>query len=179
MYEYLNRRYALALYKIAEEKDKVEEYLEELRQVVAAIEGNATFMKIIRDPEISTSEKKSILTTVFKNKVNDDVFSFLLVLVEKGRIGDVGGKLREMENIYLEKHDTIVAEVKTVVPLTEDEKGKLKAKLEEKFNKKILIKSELDPSIIGGVYVNVDNQVIDGTIKSKLSEMKKVMLRKD
>lgn len=179
MYEYLNRRYALALYKIGEEKGKVEEYLEQLKQVVSIIEENPAFVEIIKDPEISTLEKKNMFTDVFKDKIDDDVFSFLLILIEKGRINDIRGKLREMENIYLEKHDTVVAKVKTVIPLTDDETKTLKDKLEKKFNKKVLIKSELDPSIIGGVYINVDNQVMDGTIKSKLSEMKKIMLRKD
>ncbi|MCH3965289.1 MAG: F0F1 ATP synthase subunit delta [Clostridium sp.] len=179
MYEYLNRRYALALYKIGEEKGKVEEYLEQLKQVVSIIEANSAFVEIIKDPEISTLEKKNMFTDVFKDKIDDDVFSFLLILIEKGRINDIGGKLREMENIYLEKHDTVVAKVKTVIPLTDDERKTLKDKLEKKFNKKVLIKSELDPSIIGGVYINIDNQVMDGTIKSKLSEMKKIMLRKD
>jgi F-type H+-transporting ATPase subunit delta len=177
MYEYLDRRYALALYKIAEEKGKVEQYLDELRQVVAAIKGNSKFLEIIKHPEVSTSEKKKMFTEIFKDKVNEDILSFLLVLIEKDRINEIDGKLREMENIYLESNNTVKAKVKTVVALNDDERNTLIEKLEKKFNKKVLIEEEIDPSIIGGVYVEVNNEVIDGSIRSKLSEMKKIMLK--
>ncbi|AZV55311.1 F0F1 ATP synthase subunit delta [Clostridium sp. AWRP] len=177
MHEYLDRRYALALYKIGEEKGKVKEYLEELRQVVAAIKGNSKFLEIMEHPEVSTSEKKKMFTKIFKDKVNEDILSFLLVLIEKDRINEIDGKLREMENIYLESNNTVKAKVKTVVALNDDERNALIEKLEKKFNKKVLIEEEIDPSIIGGVYVEVNNEVIDGSIRSKLSEMKKIMLK--
>jgi F-type H+-transporting ATPase subunit delta len=109
--------------------------------------------------------------------VNEDILSFLLVLIEKDRINEIDGKLREMENIYLESNNTVKAKVKTVIALNDDERNTLIEKLEKKFNKKVLIEEEIDPSIIGGVYVEVNNEVIDGSIRSKLSEMKKIMLK--
>ena len=177
MYEYLNRRYALALYEIAEGKGKVKEYLDELEQVVNAINKDTEFLKIMEYPEISTADKKKMFTEIFKGKINEDIFSFLLVLIEKGRIDQLNEKFKEMKDIYLEKHNTVVAKVKTVIPLQESEKKNLKQKLEKKFNKKVLIEDEIDPNIIGGVYIDVNNGVIDGTIRSKLSEMKKIMLK--
>lgn len=179
MYEYLDRRYALALYEIAEEKGKVKEYIEELEKVMEVIKESPKFIKIIEDPEISTFSKEKMFTEIFKGKVNSDIFSFLLLLIKKGRIGEIEGKLREMKKIYLDRHNTVIAKVKTVIPLTDNEKKLLTERLEKKFNNKVLIESELDPSIIGGVYIDVDNQVIDGTVKSKLSEMKSIMLRRD
>jgi F-type H+-transporting ATPase subunit delta len=177
MYEYLDKRYALALYQLSEEKGKVEEYLEELKQIVKLIKSEPTLLKIIEHPEVSTSSKEKIFTNIFKYKVSEDIFSFLMLLIKKGRIGELEGNCREFENIYLEKNNTIVAKVKTAIPLDEDEKKALIEKLEKKFNKKVLIDPEVDPSVIGGVYVNVNNEVIDGTIKSKLSEMRKIMLK--
>jgi len=69
------------------------------------------------------------------------------------------------------------AHVKTVIPLEEEDRKNLKEKLEKKYNKEIILKEEIDKSIIGGVYVRVGDDVIDGTIKSKLNEMKRIMLR--
>ncbi|CAB1253980.1 F0F1 ATP synthase subunit delta [Clostridium sp. MT-14] len=177
MYEYLDRRYALALYEIAEEKGKVKEYLEELKQVVDIINKDTKFLEIMEHPEVSTADKRRMFTEIFKDRVNKDILSFLLILIDKGRIKQLDGKLKEMKDIYLGKHNTVVAKVKTVIPLKDNEKKDLIQKLEKKFNKKILIEEEIDPSIIGGVYVDVNNEVIDGTIRSKLSEMKKIMLK--
>jgi F-type H+-transporting ATPase subunit delta len=179
MYEYLDRRYALALYQIADEKGKVEKCLNELKEILELVKSQPKLVKIVEHPEISVSEKKKIFDSIFKDKIDEDIFRFLEFLIEKDRISQLEGNIREFDNIYLEKHNTLIAEVKTVVPMTEDEKDALIEKLETKYKKKVLIKSELDPSIIGGVYVNINNNIIDGTIKSKLLEMKKIMLKRD
>ncbi len=179
MYEYLDRRYALALYKIGEEKGKVEQYLDELRKIVAIINEDQDFVELIKHPQVSTSSKKKIFIDVFKDQIDEDLLAFLLVLIEKGRILQLEGKLKQMEKIYLEKNKTAVAKVKTVVPLKDEEKKNLVIRLEKQYDKKILLEEEIDPTIIGGVYVQVDNEVIDGTIKSKMDEMKKLMLKRD
>ena len=179
MYEYLDRRYALAIYKVAEEKGKVEQYLEELRNIVALIKQDNDFQELIKHPQVSTESKKKLFTQLFKGKIDDDLLSFLIVLIEKGRILQLPGKLREMEKIYLENNNEVVAKVKTVIPLVDEERKSLIGKLEKKFNKKVLLEEHIDSSIIGGVYVQVDNEVIDGTVKSKLEEMKKLMLKRD
>jgi F-type H+-transporting ATPase subunit delta len=179
MYEYLDRRYALAIYKIAEEKGKVEQYLNELRNIIALIDGDEDFQKLIKHPQVSTSSKKKLFTQVFKGKVDDDLLSFLIVLIDKGRILQLDRKLKEMEKIHLEKNNTVAANVTTVIPLTDEEKNILTEKLERKFNKKVLLEEHIDSGIIGGVYVQINNEIIDGTVKSKLEEMKKLMLKRD
>ncbi|WP_123052732.1 F0F1 ATP synthase subunit delta [Clostridium sp. JN-1] len=177
MYEYLDRRYALALYKVAEEKGQVDEYLQELEEVVETINANKDFLKIVEHPQVNTSNKKKLFETAFKGRISDDVLSFLLLLIEKGRISQLDGKLNEFKKIHLEKNNTVVAKVKTVVPLLEDEKSNLIDKLQNKYSKKVILQEEIDKNIIGGVYVQVDNEVIDGTIRSKIEEMKKLMLK--
>ena len=54
MYEYLDRRYALALYEVAESKGKVNEYLQDLREICDLIENNCDFYEVIRHPQINT-----------------------------------------------------------------------------------------------------------------------------
>lgn len=177
MYEYLDRRYASALYKVAEEKGKVEEYLKDLRQICDIIDNNQEFYEVIKYPQISTKKKKKIFIDVFKGKIDEELLSFLLILVEKGRILYLREKLNQMEQIYLEKKNTVIAQVKSVIDLTEDQKKRLKEKLENKYNKKVIIEHEIDKSIIGGLYVRVGNDVIDGSIKSKLEDMRALMLK--
>ena len=75
--------------------------------------------------------------------------------------------------------NTMIAEIKTVIPLNEEEKENLILKLSEKYKKNIVLKEEIDESIIGGVFVKVGNDVIDGTIKSRLKDMKKLVQSRD
>lgn len=176
MYEYLDKRYALALFKVAESKGKVEEYLQDLREIVDFIENDKDFQKVIKHPQIGTGQKKQIFTTIFKDKVDDELLSFLLILIDKDRILYLKEKLREMEKIYLESIDTLKAEIITVVPLNDEEKTTLIEKLKKKYEKNIILEEHIDKSVLGGVCIKINNDVIDGTIKNRLKEMKKLML---
>ena len=177
MYEYLDKRYALALYTVAEEKGKVEEYLNDLREIVSLMKDDAEFLKVIKHPEISTSRKKDMFINIFKGKIDEELLSFLLILIEKDRILFTEEKLKEMEKIHLERNNTLLVEVRTVIPLQETEKESLRMKLYNMYDKKIIFDEKLDKNIIGGVYIRVGDDVIDGTIKSRLEEMKKLMFK--
>ncbi|WP_434303530.1 F0F1 ATP synthase subunit delta [Clostridium botulinum] len=179
MYEYLDRRYALALYEIAEQNNKVDEYLKDLKDVVNVITNNEDILNVLKHPEISTSRKKDIFTEIFKDKVDDEILSFLLVLIDKDRILYLKEKLKEMEKIYLEKNNMILANVKTVIPLLKEEKEELIKKLENRYNKTIILEEELDKNILGGVYVRVGDDVLDGTLSTKLKDIKKMMLKRE
>ncbi|GIM29677.1 ATP synthase subunit delta [Clostridium polyendosporum] len=179
MYEYLDKRYALALYQVAEEKGKVEEYMQDLREICDLVDNNADFHEVIKHPQISTTKKKKLFINVFKDNIDEELLSFLLILIEKDRILYLKEKLNEMEKIHLERNNTLLAKVKSVIPLKKDQVEKLKENLEKRYDKNIILQQEIDKSIIGGLYVRVGNDVIDGTIKLKLDEMKALMLKRE
>ena len=81
-----------------------------------------------------------------------------------------------MEKIHLEKLNVLQGIVKTTVPLEENEYNSLVEKLERKYNKEIILKKEIDPEILGGIYVRIGNDVIDGTVKTRLDNLEKLML---
>ncbi|MGL4774465.1 MAG: F0F1 ATP synthase subunit delta [Clostridium sp.] len=179
MYEYLDRRYALALYQVAETKGKVEEYLQDLREICNLVDNNTEFYEVIKHPQISTKKKKKTFINIFKGKVDEELLSFLLILIEKDRILYLREKLDEMEKIHLEKQNKMKAVVKSAVPLKDEELRELRNKLEAKYNKTLIIETEIDKSLLGGLFVRVGNDVIDGTVKSKLEEMKSIMLKRE
>ena len=179
MYEYLDRRYALALYKVAEEKNKVDEYLQDLREICDIIDNNKELKAVIEYPQISTKQKKRIFIDIFKGKIDEELLSFLLILIEKGRILYLREKLNQFEQINLEKKNVVIAQVKSGIEMTDEQTSKLKSKLEKMYNKTVIIKHEIDKSIIGGLYVRVGNDVIDGSIKSKLDDMRALMLKRE
>ena len=176
MYEYLDRRYALALYEVAEEKGKVQEYLQDLREICDLIDNNSDFYEVIKHPQISTKQKKKTFINIFKGNIDEELLSFLLILIEKNRILYLKEKLNEMEKIDLEKKNTYKGIVKTTEPLSEEQFNRLLSKLENKYNKKIILKQIIDPNILGGIYVRVNNEVMDGTVKLRLEQLKSLML---
>ena len=176
MYEYLDRRYALALYEVAEEKNKVDEYLQDLREICDLIDNNKEFYEVIKHPQISTKQKKKTFINIFKGNIDEELLSFLLILIEKDRIMYLKEKLNEMEKIDLERKNTLRGVVKTTIPMKDDQYEKLLSKLEKKYNKKIILERIVDPSILGGIYVRVNNEIMDGTVKLRLEELRELML---
>ncbi|CAG7839304.1 ATP synthase F0F1 subunit delta [Clostridium novyi B str. ATCC 27606] len=173
MYEYLDRRYALALYEVADKNGKVKEYIQELKEIVDLINNNGELLKIVQHPQVTTSKKKKIFKEIFKGKIDDNLLAFLLILIEKERIMYLKEKVKEMEKIHLEKQNIIVAHIKSVIPLNEEQKSVLVEKLSKKYEKNIMLKEQLDKSLIGGLYVRIGDDVIDGTIKGKFEEIRK------
>lgn len=177
MYEHLDRRYALALYEVAEKKGKVDEYIQELKDILKLIKENDYLQEVIKHPRISTLKKKEIFKTIFSGKISEDVLSFLLVLIDKDRILYLDKKITEMEKIKLEKSNIMIAEVKSALPLTGEEKESIKNLLRKKYSKDIIIKDSIDKSVIGGVYIKIGDDIIDGTLKNKLNMMKELILK--
>lgn len=179
MYEYLDKRYALALYEIALEKNKVEEFLEELRQIVELTKTNEELKIIISHPQITTIRKKEIFKNIFKGRIQNELLAYLLLLIDHRRIVYLEEKVLEMEKIHLERSNKLIAEVTTAIPLIDNEREELINQLNKKYGKTIILKETVDESIIGGVLLSISNKLIDGTIKSKLEEIKKILLKKE
>ena len=179
MYEYLDRRYALAIYEVAEKKGKVDEYLRDLREICDLIDNNQDFYEVIKHPQINTTKKKKLFIDIFKDKIDEDLLSFMIILIEKKRILHIREKLNQMEDIDLERRNIVKGIVKTAIPLLPEELENLKNVFEEKYNKTIIFSTQVDKTILGGVYVSIGNDVIDDTIKSKIEEMKELMLKKE
>lgn len=175
MYEYLDRRYALALYEVAERKGKVQEYLGDLREICNLVDNNKDFYEVIKHPQIGTKQKKKTFISIFKGNIDEELLSFLLILIEKDRILFLREKLNEFEKIDLERKNILKGIVKTTVSLKKYEFDSLISKLEAKYGKKVILEQIIDPSILGGIYVRINNEVIDGTVKLRLENLKKLM----
>lgn len=179
MYEYLDRRYALALYDIAEKKGNVDKYIQDLKDINELIENNAELKEVIKHPQISTKQKKKTFISIFKGKIDEELLTFLLLLIEKDRILFLKEKIIQLEKIQLERKNTIKGIVRTTIPLTDKERNELVTKLEKKYNKAIILEEIIDPSILGGIYLRIDNDVIDGTVRSKLNGIKQLVTRRE
>lgn len=174
MYEFLDRRYAFALYKACSEVGNTDLVLEELSEIVDELEANEGLKKIIKNPQINRYNKKRIFKEMFEGDIEDELLSFLLLLIDKGRILYLKEKYIQFKQIYLKRHNTVLAKVKTVFPLDESQREELKNKLEKKYKKTIIMEEEIDSTLIGGVLVTVGNEVIDGTIRGRLDSLMEI-----
>lgn len=175
MYEYLDRRYAKALYDVAISKDRVNKYIQDLTAIVETIEESPEVKQVIRHPEISIKEKKNFFIKLYKGKIDEDLLTFLLILVEKDRILFLKEKLAELKKIDLEERGSIIAQVQTVQPLKDYQRKALQEKLMNQYHKQVELREVIDPELLGGIVIKIGDDLIDGSVRSTVDDLRQSM----
>jgi F-type H+-transporting ATPase subunit delta len=159
--------YAAALYDLA-----FEAWTRQLGSVDQALKDDPSLRALVVDPARPTGEKLQRLAQVAGEDLHSDVRSFLGTLVESGQLDQLDAILAEFERLVRRRAERTLARVSSAVPLTEVEKEALQSRLASRFGSDLEFEFEVDPSLIGGVYLRVGDQVIDGSVAGKLAAMR-------
>ena len=165
------RRYAQAVFEIALEKKELERWQSDLQKVVKAVE-DATFLAALESPKIKVDDKIRLLSERLVD-VNPLVFNLVRLLITKAGIGMMGDIAREYQRLLDSYHGIEPAEVITAVPLDDKDIQKLTENLSSLIGKKVVLKSEVDPGIIGGIVARVGGKLLDGSTRSKLLALRR------
>ena len=171
--EAIAKRYASAIYDIAESSDKIGEIREALNILAENYNEDEEFKVFLLDPSIKYDEKVKYLHKSF-DFISEDAFKIINYLVKKGRVS-LADKIKDSYlKIYYEKNNKLPVNATFVKELSENQREALIKKLEGKYNKKIVLNLSVDENLIGGGIIKVGNQVIDGSIKNQIENMKKI-----
>ena len=172
-----SREYAEALFLLTKESGMEQQALKDLRFVEDLFKANPDYQLLLVSPAIPMSERSQALENALSGAILDPVLCFLRLFCEKGHISELSSCIEIFNDLCEESQKTTTAYVTSVVPLTDEEQGILKAKLEAMSGHRVRLDCTLDPSILGGVVVNMDGSVLDGSLRRRLTEMKEVMER--
>lgn len=173
----ISREYGQAIFMLACEKDKKTEYRDALEEIKTAFDENPDFMILLSSPGVSKSERLSIIEKTFSGHMPEDVVSYLSLMCDKGRLSEFSESVEEYENLLSESQKVKVAKVTSAVELTEEEKTALTKKLMTAYKTNVSIEYCIDSSILGGVVVEMDGKVLDGSLRSRLKDIKEVINR--
>ena len=174
MAKLVSKTYGDALFELAVETDQLDTIQEEVEAVREALTANQEFIRLMNHPRISVEEKSTMLETVFKGKLSDDVTGFLMTVESKGRFGEIEDILSYFVDKAREHRKIGVAYVTSAVPLSESEKKAVENKLLETTSYvSFIMQYDVDASLIGGMIIRIGDRVVDSSIKVKLSSMAK------
>ncbi len=176
--ESVARRYAAALFGLAQKTGTVDTVDTDLTMVADAYRTARQFRAILSDPNLAEGVKKTALNGVFKNRISETTLSFLNLLVDKRRATLLPEIQREFDRLALQVQNIARATAVTAVPLKPAEVKSLSKSLEERTGKKIELTTEVDPSVLGGVLVRIGDNVIDGTVRGNLDRLRARLLAK-
>lgn len=172
-------RWALALMELAQENMNIskEDILDDLHEIADTITSSEELSNVINNPSISTEEKQVVLSKLFQNSIMPIVYNFLFVLNLRKRISIISEIASEFEK-ELEKIKNIArVSVTSAFELNSELKNQIKAKIAEKLRKEIVVDWGVDSDIIAGLIFNIDETVIDNSIRHKLDDLSKTIIK--
>lgn len=171
----ISKEYGAAMFMLACEKNLKSEYGLALENVKAVFEENPGYLEFLSSPAIAKAERLGAIADAFADKIPEDVVSFLQLLCEKGRISGFYEAQEEYQNLLDASEQIQTAKITSAVELTADEKDALKKKLEALSKNMVNMEYFIDESLLGGVVVEMDGRIIDGSLRKSLSDIKEVI----
>jgi F-type H+-transporting ATPase subunit delta len=160
----LAKRYARAFFDIAVEEGKIEDYGRELASFASLITQNKALQEFLANPIFELKSKKNVVEELLgRTQISGRRINFL---------GEVENAYKEFMDKSLKK---VRVSVKTAYPLTSELEGALKKRVAEMTGKEVEMTVEDDSSLIGGLVVRVGDTMYDGSIKSQLGNIRKLL----
>lgn len=171
-------RYAQALFELGIEKDQVEPLGEALAELSRFFKDSAELRSVLLNPAIKLSERRDVIDAVAKKAQWPPLFrNFVMLLLDKDRLRHVG----EIAKAYAIKMDDNLgrarARVTSAVALGDEDLETLKKRLGEMTGKDVVMTTDVDEELIGGVIARVGGTIYDGSVRTQLQRMREAILK--
>ena len=169
------KEYGTALFMLACEEKRKSEYAEALEAICGTFEEYPQYADLLSSPSIPLGERLDVIENTFSSTVPEQVLSYLKLLCEKGRMPYFMESVEEYRALLDASEHISNAKITSAVELTETEKQRLIDKLELIERGKVCATYVVDESLLGGLIVEVDGKIMDGSLRHRLQEVKEVM----
>ena len=171
----ISKEYGAAIFAVACEENEKESYLRSLELIKDTFVSNEAYGEFLSSPAIPLKERLCAIEAAFSDNTPTHVLSYLMLLCEKGRISAFVPSVEEYRALYDASMRITVAKITSATPLSDGEKERLIAKLEATYKGSVSGEYYVDESLLGGVIVEVDGKVMDGSLRHRLREVKEVI----
>lgn len=169
--------YGGALYDLAREEGLEETILKQLEMTKTLWQENPEYVRLLREPSVPKQERCRLLDESFSGQVHVYLLNWLKILCEKGYIAQVGGCLQAFRQMYNRDHNILEVRAVTAVPLREALREKLVARLMATTGKSVDLTCSVDPSCLGGIRLEMEGKLLDGTVRRRLDELQSSLRR--
>ncbi len=169
------KEYGTALFMLACEKNEQKTYAEALESIKKTFLEDPQYTELLSSPGISLKERLCFIDEAFSNRVPEYVVSYLKLLCEKGRIQYFMESADEYKALLDASAHISNVKITSAVELTDTEKQKLINRLELMEKGKVHAEYFIDEALLGGLIIEVDGKVMDGSLRHRLHEVKEVM----
>ncbi len=164
--------YADAIYKIVVAEGYVADTEEELFRFARTLEGNDELRMKLTDRSIPVGNREAVIEELFAHRALEATTAIVSFLVGIGRVGELPEIVDRFIALAAEERSHEVAEVRSAVPLDEEQQRRLAEALSRATGKQVEIKVVVDENVLGGIVARIGDTVIDGSIRRRLAQLK-------
>ena len=163
--------YATALFALASEENVRKETAEALEIIRTLLDENPDYVELLAAPNIPFDERGALIDAALGSLLEYAV-NFVKLMTKNGHIRELRDCIGEYLKLWDHADGVVTAKVVSAAPLSEAEQNALREKLEAKLSRRVELALAVDASLLGGMIVSVDGSVIDGSLRTKLAQMK-------
>src|SRR2546430_10710908 len=169
------RRYAGAMFDIGLKQHSLERTLEDVRGI-AQVFAHRKLAYLLREPKVPAKRKETAIRQALANKVLPTSLNLALLVVQRELVDIMPNIANELEQLVLDYKNQAIAEVTTAMKLDDAHTDLIKQALERRTGKTILVKTKVQPEILGGVIARVGDRIIDGSVRYRLNALRQQLL---
>jgi F-type H+-transporting ATPase subunit delta len=172
----LAARYAAALFDLADERRLSDEVASDLRELRAMLAASGDFLRLIRSPVLSREQQgKAIEIIAERAGLSLLVRNFLAVVAANRRLFAVPAMIEAFLAELAARRGEVTAQVTAAQPLSEAQREALNEQLRRSIGSRVSVDVRVDPTLIGGIVVQLGSRMVDASIKSKLQRLQLAM----
>ena len=173
--ERLARRYAVAVFQLAEEQSAVAPVRNDLHSLASAIFSDDAAKRFFLSPVVDRKQKEKTLADSFENKVHPIALHTMLLLVRKRRESLLPELVRQYDDLEMQARGAERLTITSAKQLDPQQLQMLVSRIEQLYAKKFDVAQQVDPQLIGGVRIMMGDRRIDGSVAGRLEELSRTL----
>ena len=165
-------RYAKSLIDLAQERNVLEVVFKDMKLFKDTTDKNRGLMLALKSPVVRHEKKLNILKALFQDRVDPVSYSIFTIITKKNRESILDAIADEFIKQYNDSQGILKATVITTTPLTEELRIQFNNIVAAATGKKIELEERINPDLIGGYILRVNDRQIDASLRSRLNELK-------
>jgi F-type H+-transporting ATPase subunit delta len=169
-------RYAEAMLQIADENQTLDYVKNDIPLVANTIKENSDLKVFLEHPVIPLKDKKEVIEKIFDGKINPSVITLVKLLIDRNRMFIYDAIVDSFKTLFNKKFNILTAKITTAINIDDGIKENIRLKLSEILSKQVEVELKVSPDILGGVIIQVEDNIIDGSVYGRLERIKQQLI---
>jgi F-type H+-transporting ATPase subunit delta len=172
----IGKRYAIALFNAAVAEDVLDQVHGDVTSFDKLLEREVGFRRFLLSGRVTSDEKRELIVKALGERASGLFVKFVLLLIDKKRTASFDEIARAFVSLYEEYRGVVEVRVVTAIPLDAELERKAKEVVERRTGKRVKLEKRIEPGIVGGMIMFIENQVFDGSIRNRLGDLGTALL---